>query len=302
MQAPKIIILVLTFNAWSDTFECLSSLAAISYPNYQVVVVDNASNTPPPQSPSERFPDVHFIENTTNLGYAEGNNVGLRYALAQGAAYVLVLNNDTIVAHDVLRKLVNAAEQEPRAAFLGPLVMHYDEPNVIQSAGGCITKDWRSYHRGQNEPDAGLYVKTESVEWVSGCAIMARSSSLGKIGLIDPAFFIYSEEVDWCVRAREAGYQVVFVPTTKIWHKGVKRNYAPSPRVTYLSARNELLLLNKHHAGLYPYARTWLRHIRTLMSWSVRPRWRAQKLRRNALAAALRDFALGHFGPPPTFS
>ena len=129
---------------------------------------------------------------------------------------------------------------------------------------------------------------------------MAHRGVLEKIGLIDPAFFIYSEEVDWCVRARAAGYENLFVPTAHLWHKGVKRNYQPSPRVTYLSARNELLLLTKHHAGWRALAATWLRHLRTLASWSVRPRWRAQRAQRDALARGLLDFVRGNFGAPPS--
>jgi len=173
---------------------------------------------------------------------------------------------------------------------------------VVQSAGGFMTPEWRSYHRGQNEPDAGQYQKIEPVVWVTGCSILVRASALAKIGLLDPAFFIYSEEVDWCLRAGEHGYLVLFVPTTAIWHKGVQRDYRPSPRVTYLSARNEFLLLNKHHAGVRVSAKTWMRHLRTLASWSLRPRWREQKVQRRALAAAMRDYVLRRFGPPPVFS
>jgi GT2 family glycosyltransferase len=137
------------------------------------------------------------------------------------------------------------------------------------------------------------------VVWLSGCAVLARCSALQTIGLLDPDFFIYSEDVDWCLRGREAGYDVLIVPQAKLWHKGVQRVYLPSPRITYLSVRNEFYLLVKHHAGPLALAATWLRHLRTLASWSLRPRWRERRPHRDALAHALRDFVLGRVGPPP---
>lgn len=297
--APLVHILVLTYNQLELTRACLESLAQADYPNAQIVVLDNGSTDGTEEFVRRAYPRVRYIQNGANLGYAEGNNVGLRHALQNNAAYALVLNNDTEVAPDMVSQLVHTAEQNPNAAFVGPLVYHHDEPDVIQSAGGLRTKDWRFYHRGQNENDHKQYTEIERVVWVSGCAIMARCAALEKIGLIDPAFFIYNEEVDWCVRAGELGYAILFVPTAKVWHKGVQRRYNPGPRVTYLSARNELLLLQKHHAGWRAMTSTWLRHVRTLVSWSVRPHWRAKRAHRDALARGLRDFLHGSFGPPP---
>lgn len=302
MSAPRVIVLLLSHNDWAETVECLASLAAVEYPNFGVVVVDNASTNPPLDAVRAQYPELVILESAVNHGYAEGNNVGMRYALAHAADYIFVLNNDTIVAPNVLTELVRAAEADPQAAFLGPLVYHFDEPKVIQSAGGFMTNEWRSYHRGQNETDSAQYTKVEPVIWVTGCSILARATALPTIGLLDPAFFIYSEEVDWCLRAGEHGYRVLFVPTTAIWHKGVRRDYHPSPRVTYMSVRNEFLLLRKHHAGVRVSARTWARHLRTLASWSIRPRWRAQGQQRRALAAAMRDYLLRRFGPPPVLS
>lgn len=299
LTPPKVLVVILSFNDWGQTIECLDSFSRVAYPNYEIILVDNASSNPPIEAVLAKYPGVTCLRNDRNLGYAAGNNVGVRYALERGASYAMVLNNDTLTSPDCLTRLVEAGESHPDAAFMGPLVYHQDEPRVIQSAGGFMTSQWQSYHRGQNETDEGQYEDTEAVTWVTGCCIMARCSLLEKIGLMDPDFFIYSEEVDWCLRAGQAGMTVLFVPKAKIWHKGVKRNYDPSPRVTYLSARNELHLLVKHHAGVTPLAMALLRHIRTLTSWSVRPRWRGRRAHRNALAYAIRDFALGRYGAPP---
>lgn len=300
MNMPLVYILILTYNHCAMTLDCLASLATLEYANVRVLIVDNGSSDDTLAQVRARYPHVHIIANDANLGYAEGNNVGLRYALEQNAEFVLVLNNDTFVAPNLLRELVAAAEQNPQAAFLGPLVYHFDEPNVIQSAGGGRTPAWSFYHRGQNENDTGQFARIEGVQWVSGCAILARGAALETIGLFDPAFFSYHEEVDWCVRASQAGYEILFVPAARVWHKGVQRRYAPQPYVTYLSARNELLLLKKHRVGARAMTRVWLRHVRTLISWSARPRWKNKRAHRDALARGLYDFARARFGAPPS--
>jgi len=295
VNEPRVVVVVLTFNGWMDTAACLESLAAITYSNLETVIVDNHSTDGTLDALRQNYPAVKVITNDVNVGFAAGNNIGLSYALDQDTAYVLLLNNDVHVAPDFLTRLVATAQAQPDAALVGPLVYHSDEPKIIQSAGG-MTRRWRFFHRGQNETDAGQFHATEVVDWLTGCAILARVDAVRRFGNFDPAFFLYDEEVDWCLRARAAGYKIVFEPCARVWHKGVQRNYKPSPQVTYYSARNELLLLVKHRAGVIALALAVLRDLRTLTSWSVRPRWRARRSHRDALARALRDFVRGRSG------
>jgi GT2 family glycosyltransferase len=299
VSGPRVCVLILNRDRRDDTLACLASLRQSPYPNLELVLLDNASSDGTAAAVRAAYRDVYVIETGGNLGYAGGNNVGLEWARQQGADYVLLLNEDTIVDPAFLGYLVDAAEARPQLAFLGPLVYHHDEPDVIQSAGGFIAPDWRTYHRGQNERDCGQYAVPFEADWVTGCSIFMRMSVVERIGVLDPEFFIYSEEVDWCVRARRAGFSGLVVPAARIWHKGVRRDYAPSPRVTYLSARNHLRLLRKHHAGARTLLRTMVGDIRTLASWTVRPRWREQRAHRDALARAMVDFCRGSFGPPP---
>jgi GT2 family glycosyltransferase len=299
MTAPKVCVLILNRDRRHDTLACLESLLPNDYPNLDVVLLDNASSDGSAAAVRAAYPQtVTVIETGGNLGYAAGNNVGLDWARRHGADYALLLNEDTIVDPTFLGRLADVAEQRPDVAFLGPLVYHHDEPQVIQSAGGLISGDWRTSHRGQNEPDTGQYTSPFEADWVTGCAILVRMRVVDQVGPLDPAFFIYSEEVDWCVRAREAGFKGLVVPAARIWHKGVRRDYAPSPRVTYLSARNHLRLLRKHRAG-GALLRAMARDIRTLTSWTVKPRWRQNRAHRDALARAVLDFCRGSFGPPP---
>lgn len=294
--ATRTAIVILAFNGWEDTRACLNSVLASDARTANILVVDNGSTDETATELPKAFPQVSRVRNASNLGYTEGNNVGLRYALAQHAEFIAVLNNDIVVAPNWLEPLLEAARGDERAGLLGPLVLHMDEPQVIQSAGGMLTKDWRSYHRGANETDAGQYAMTDNVAWLTGCAVLARSNALRDIGLLDNAFFMYGEDVDWGLRTRQGQYRVLFVPQSHVWHKGVRRNYAPAPYVTYYSARNELMLMRKHHAGGLALARAWARHLRTLASWSLRPRWRDQGVQRAALARAMIDFVTGTTG------
>jgi GT2 family glycosyltransferase len=276
MSSPKVVVLILNRDRREDTLACLASLLPNPYPNLEVVLLDNASSDGTAAAVRNAHPGtVQVIETGANLGYAAGNNVGMRWVQQRDAAFVLLLNEDTIVDPFFVERLIEVVEQRPEVGFAGPLVYHHSEPRVIQSAGGAITSDWRTYHRGQNELDAGQYRDPYEVDWVTGCSILMRMTVVDRIGMLDPAFFIYSEEVDWCVRARRAGFTGIVVPASRIWHKGVRRDYAPSPRVTYLSARNHLRLLAK------------------------RPRWRDKRAHRDALARAMVDFCRGAYGPPP---
>lgn len=295
-DAHAVSLVVLLYNRWHDTRVCLASVFASDARAVNVIVVDNGSTDETLTALARDFPNVTLIRNSENVGYAEGNNIGIRAALTNNAEFIAVLNNDVFLAPDWLTPLLDALTRDEQAAFAGPLIFHADEPHVIQSAGGMLPQNWRAYHRGANELERGQYLETETVDWLSGCAILARARALDEIGLLDSDFFMYGEDVDWSLRAREKNYRVLFVPQSHVWHKGVQRNYAPPPRVTYYSARNELFLMHKHRANKLALARAMARHTRTALSWSVRPRWRDKRAHRDALVCALRDFVRGKRG------
>ena len=300
MTAPSVTVVVLAYNSWIKLPETLDALAAVTWPDLQILVVDNASTDGTVAALAARYPQVTVLASQENLGYAGGNNLGLRRAMEQRRDYALVLNDDVIVAPNFVAEMVAAAQAQPRAALLGPLVYHHGEPHQIQSAGGARTGDWQFLHRDQNQSDRGLYRNPEPVVWLTGCAILARCAALDEIGLFDPEFFMYWEDVDWCLRAHAAGWQVLFVPAARVWHKGVQADYSPNPSVVYYHIRNELLLFRKHHAGAYPTALAWFRDIRTLLSYSLRPRWQPYRQHRDARWHALRDYAGGRFGRAAT--
>lgn len=296
---PLVIVLVLNTNRREDVLACLASLRISAYRNWKAVVLENGSTDGSCEAIQRDFPEVHLVPLARNLGYAGNNNLGLTEALASGADWILLLNEDTVVAPDCLSKLIEAGEADPRIGIVGPMVYHFDAASVIQSAGGKLDRVWSGVHIGQNELDRGQYRETRAVDWISGCGILIRAVMLREIGCLDERYFYYWEETELCIRARAHGWKVVHVPSARIWHKGVQKNYRPSPSVTYYDTRNRLLTLSKHHAPASAWLGTCLQLARTLTSWSLRPKWRDKRTHRDAMWQGITDYWRGRFGPRP---
>ena len=299
MSQPLIISVILNTNRREDTLECLDSLAQNSYQNHQIIVLDNASTDGSVEAIRAAFPAVQIIGLTDNRGYAGNNNVGIEAAITQGADWVFVLNEDTILAPDCLTKLVQVGESDSKIGIVGPMVYHHDEPEVIQSAGGSFGRYWESVHLAQNEPDQGQFSQAHAVDWISGCAIMVRREAIEQVGAIDERYFYYWEETEWCLRTGKAGWQVMHIPQAKLWHKGVQRDYHPKPSVTYYATRNRLLTLAKHHAPPIVWVHVWGQLLRTLTSWTLKPKWRSKVEHRNAMWRGLVDFMRHRWGQMP---
>jgi len=298
-MTPLVEIIVLNWNGLSDTLDCLTSLQGLDYPNYGVIVVDNGSVDGSVEAIQAQFPAVTLIETGENLGYTGGNNAGLRYTLARGADYVLLLNNDTEVAPDSVSRLVDAAEADPSVGVAGPTIYYYDRPDVIWSAGGAI--DWRqgwTHMVGLDESDIGqLGHEPREVDFVTGCALLIKKAVLERVGLLDDRFFAYYEETEWCVRIARAGYRIIHVPQAKIWHKISPGAQSDSPVVHYYMTRNRLLFLKATGAAVNAWLHTlFAEYLRVLISWSVRPKWRGKKAQRKAMLQAINDAWHGRWG------
>jgi GT2 family glycosyltransferase len=296
MSQPYVICVVLNTNRREDTLACLTSLEQITYKNHQIIVLDNASSDGSVETIRSNFPAVQIIELSDNLGYAGNNNVGIKTALEQEADWVWVLNEDTIIDPDCLAHLVNVGESDPRIGIVGPMVYHHDEPDIIQSGGGKLSRYWQGWHIAQNKPDLGQFYQPHDVDWITGCAILVRRAVIDEVGMLDVRFFYYWEETEWCMRAGRAGWRILNVPQAKIWHKGVQRDYHPSPSVTYYATRNHLLMLAKHKAPPIAWFVAWGQILRTLTSWTVRPKWRSMHQHRDAMWHGAIDFLHQRWG------
>lgn len=295
----KVAIIILTWNQRDLTLACLESLSHLDYSNHHIFIVDNGSQDATAETVRSRFPGVTVIENSENLGFAEGNNVGIRRALLEGAEYIMLLNNDTIVEPHMLSALINAAESDPQIGMVGPFIYYYDQAETLWSAGAKI--NWtKGVVKDLSVEVQGMDTKTPySVDYISGCALCIKRKVIEKIGLIDPRFFIYYEETDWCSRARAEDYEVLVIPRARIWHKVSASMGTTSPAIVYYMTRNIFLFLSKNvkgHRQWLPMARTWLRETRTIAAHTLKPRYRHLTLHRNVRILALRDALIGNWG------
>jgi GT2 family glycosyltransferase len=293
---PRVVTVILNTNRRDDTLACLASLKQSNYPDHHIVVLDNASYDGSVPAIATAYPEVDIIALEQNLGYAGNNNLGIQAALAKGAEWIFILNEDTVLAPDCIEHLVEMGAANPKIGMMGPLVYHFDEPSVIQSAGGCMDRHWQTWHLAHNEEDRGQVAHPHTVEWVSGCALMVRRAVIEQVGMLDERFYYYWEETEWCFRARWHGWLAYNVPQAKLWHKGVCRHYQPSPMVTYYNTRNRLLFMYKHRASLRAWLGVCSQIIHTLTSWTLRSKWRAMRPHRDALLQGATDFARQRWG------
>ncbi|MCK5534758.1 glycosyltransferase [bacterium] len=242
----KVYIVILNWNGLKDTLECLKSLEKLDYSLFKVVIVDNGSEDKQEVCLiTQKYPWVELIVNKENLGFAGGNNVGIKYALNCGADYILLLNNDTIVESSLLKELVKVIESNKKIGMAGPKIYYQNPLDKVWFGGGKI-RWWRPVHIGEGVVDRGKLEKVKQSDYISGCALLIKKEVIEKIGLLDNRFFLYYEDVDWSLRARKAGYRLMFVPQARVWHKISSSLGKSSVQSIYYGIRNRLLLLQKH--------------------------------------------------------
>lgn len=239
-------IIVLNWNNYADTIECVESVKKISYPQYALIIVDNGSTDGSENILRQKFPDLPLIQTGRNIGYAGGINTGVKYVLETGADYILILNNDTIVDPTAVEELAKAASDDKQIGMLSSKIYFYDRPNTIWYAGATFYPflGW-GRHRGYNKVDAGQFDVTEETGRPCGCSMMVTRELCERMGLLNEDFFCYGEEVDWSLRCRKAGFRVMYVPSSKIWHKVSSSTGGISTAVyLYYSVRNTLLCID----------------------------------------------------------
>jgi len=319
----RVSVIVLNWNGRDDTLECLESVRRIDYPDFDVVVVDNGSADGSVDAIRGRFPSVRVLETGKNLGFAGGNNVGIRDALGRNVEYVFLLNNDTVVDAGVLRHLAVAAESTPEGGIFGAKIYYYLQRDLLWFAGGKWSEEESNFlHVGQHEIDDGKrYAELSETDYACGCAFFVKSEVFRAVGLLDERFFLTFEETDLCYRARRVGFKSYFVPAAKIWHKvSVSMGGEGSLLFTYFIARNRLLWAEKNlpvGRRMAVYRRVFDEMAWFLLSPRLRPEdgalgngaWSGRFLRalgsrikdpvRRVRARAVRDYVLRRFGDCP---
>jgi len=221
----------------------------INYPNFRVLVIDNGSSDESVAEIRRAFPDINLLETGKNLGYAGGNNAGIMYAMNEQAEFILLLNNDTIVDPGILAAFVGAASVCSTAGIFGAKSYYYSRPDTIWALGGKWDRSTTEImFIGKDERDSAVSsTQPFEVDYVIGCALFCRVAMIQNIGVMEEAFFLNFEEMDWCYRARKAGYLSYSVPGAKLWHKvSVSFGGSESPLWKYFMTRNELLWARRH--------------------------------------------------------
>lgn len=213
---PRVAVVILNWNGWRDTIECLESVARSDYQDFFVAVCDNAST----DSSAAQFrdwitaradPRIRFLQNGANLGFAGGNNVGMRFALEQGADYIWILNNDTVVETTAIRKMVDFMERQPSVGICGATLKEYSPPHHIQTLGGYRYSKWCA----RCTP---VLSRFRRVDYVAGASMFVRRSFVSSVGLMDEGYFLYFEEIDWITRGRQH-FRLGVCPEAVVFHK-----------------------------------------------------------------------------------
>ncbi|RMH58292.1 MAG: glycosyltransferase family 2 protein [Deinococcus-Thermus bacterium] len=208
---PTVYIIILNWNGWKDTLACLFSLEDLDYPSYEIVVVDNGSTDNSVEEIRKAYPQITLLETGRNLGFAGGNNLGIRYALEKGANYIWLLNNDTVVAPNALTAMVEIAESNPKIGAVGSVLYYMDQPERVQAWGGgrisLITG--RSRH----------LLSPGELHYITGASLLLRTEALEQVGLLDEGFFMYWEDVDLSLRLQNRGWKLAVASGSRILHK-----------------------------------------------------------------------------------
>ena len=289
-------VVIVNWNGWRDTAECLLSCLRLRGVRSVPVVVDNGSTDGSVGRLRGLFPDLRVIGNETNLGFAAACNVGIRAAIEAGAEFVWLLNNDTVVDPDALAELVHALRSRPAAAFAGSKIYYAAQPDVLWFAGGELPFiGSEPCHHGLDETDVGRHDEVTSCGFITGCSLLVRTSAIAAIGLMPEAYFVYWEDVDWNERAADAGFQRLYVPASRVWHNVSASSNGPSgcrdPLVDRYCMRNAILFYRWHRPLGLPVAvlRGMLRTLKILLR-------HRQPRRSQAAFLGLIDGVLGRTG------
>ncbi|MGB0930171.1 MAG: glycosyltransferase family 2 protein [Chitinophagales bacterium] len=246
---PLVSIITINYNQTQATYELLQSIKEISYSNFEVIVVDNASKENPKPLINALFPEVTVILSDKNLGFAGGNNLGV--AAAKGD-YLFFVNNDTELTKTVIEQLLAMFDKVPKLGMVSPKICYYDEPNRIQYVGFTRMNPYtaRNTTIGEHELDEGQYSKPVPTPYAHGAAMMVKREVTEKVGLMAENFFLYYEELDWCERIRKGGYEIYVEPNALIYHKESLSVGKLSALKTYYITRNRILFMRRHASNL----------------------------------------------------
>lgn len=257
-QFPSVAIVIVNWNSFDVTAQCLESLKSLDYPNFQVVLIDNGSNDGSGRKLKSEFPEVTLIESHNNLGFTGGNNLGIQYALDYGHDLVMLLNNDTIVTPTFAGILIERLTSEGLVAIQPKIMFNYDRSIIWNAGGKFLSFLSLPKTRGEGLKDDGRFDSLRYTDWITGCCFLIQADTIREIGLLDDKFFIYYEDTDWSLKLRQLGIQLGFEPSAVIYHEaGMSDKNRDkhgegnvSPFAHYQGVRNHLFIVRRYAKGL----------------------------------------------------
>lgn len=248
MMQPLVSIITVNYNQSAHTLALLKSLRGSEYRNLEVIVVDNGSRENPADLIRQHHPDVRVIVSPRNLGFAGGNNLGIKDASGE---LLFFLNNDTEIDPACVGVLVDFFQATPEAGMASPKIIYFNSDNRIQYVGCSAMNPYTGRNRrpGFGEKDSGQFDEIRQTDLVHGAAMMVPRQVIDKVGMMPELFFLYYEELDWCESIKKNGYKVYVVPTSKVYHKESMSVGKNSTLKTYYMTRNRLLFMRRNTAG-----------------------------------------------------
>lgn len=245
---PLVSIVTVNYNQSATTIDLIESLSQITYPNIEIIVVDNASKNDDAKVIKEKFPRIVLVESIINYGFAGGNNLGIMRSRGE---YVLLLNNDTIVEPNFLEPLVNKFQEHPEIGAISPKIRYYYKKDTLQYVGFTEINKYtnRNITLGDGELDVGQYEVDKETAYCHGAAMMVPMKVIKEVGMMSYEFFLYYEEADWCIRIRNAGYQIFYVHNSLVFHKGSVTTGKNSALKTYYLTRNRIVFMRRNIHG-----------------------------------------------------
>jgi GT2 family glycosyltransferase len=248
-SSARVSIITVNYNQVALTCALIDSLHKVTYPDVEIVVVDNGSPEDATPVITQKYPDVIFLRSEQNLGFAGGNNLGIK---ASTGKYLLFLNNDTEVDPGFLEPMVQLFETNPLAGAASSKLIYYNSDNIIQYVGSTSMNPFtgRNKRVGFMEKDCGQHDTLKETDLAHGAAMMVPRNVIEKAGLMPDFFFLYYEEIDWCERIKKAGYKIYVVPASKVYHKESMSVGKKSTLKTYYMTRNRVLFMRRNTSGI----------------------------------------------------
>lgn len=297
----EVAIIILNWNSFNYTFNCIRSVKETAGNNYEIILVDNHSEDGSGLRLKAIFPDIIFIQTERNAGFAGGNNPGLRYAIENGFKYSLLLNNDTEVTKDFLSPLLDYMEMHPEAGVIQPAIYFNKNRSSLWNGGSYFIRFLGlPYCKNNLSLFKNRIFAIKKVDWVTGCAFLTRNSILEQTGLLDERFFMYYEDIDLSFRIKQLGYELIYYPASVIYHeantslKEITRNKEGniSPFLHYIAARSRMIFLKKY-TTFYTFPSIVLFHLLYAAAFSGYFIIRGRFIKLKSFVSGLRDGLLG---------